>query len=740
MQSCSALASFTSAPVGLRRRTAAAHRSRERQFNRLPARDHLVAETGSPWVGIRSLKRWIPSGRSFTTSVAAGICEDSGPGLKRSRAFDADYLAFGAPAIFTWHNIPRLRPPARFPPTIGVLVMVTHRFALVVALTAVLLTTASGILRAEEKPAIKRLQIKPALLLNDDAKEDANDETNDQFEVPEGGTKELLAFITRVTEFQPKTQAEYIDKQRKGLPAVKAAVEKLQTVATDEEKKTDEYKNAVTYLLLDRTTQSRLASPEEQKQLFADIKQYLTSTETPSKFAVDAARRLAMNLEFGPKADDQSDLAVEVNRDLGGILVRNKSPEIARAGTMMEGAARRLTLPGKPLEISGTLMDGEKFDWAKYRGKVVLVDFWATWCGPCRAELPNVKKNYELYHEKGFDVVGISLDRDRQKLEEFLAAEKNPWATIHDGDWSDNAVATYYGILGIPTVLLVDKEGKVVSTRARGDELGRLLGELLGPAEDKADDKPAADKARRTKCLKNNLFAGGDSRPRRCQPRVFGYKCSMRGGVHRDHWRVAPVRMSGIAWRILFAPSGGGGSHFSYHLHAKEVPMATITKTARGPKIRQTQCFIGGQWVPAISGKTFETVNPATEEVIAQVAEGDAADVDLAVKAAREAFDKGPWSKMDARDRGRLMYKLADLIEEEAEELAQLETLDNGKPIREVEKRRRATDGRLPALLRRLCRQDSRPNDSHPRQLLLATPAASRWAWPARSSRGTFRC
>jgi aldehyde dehydrogenase (NAD+) len=112
--------------------------------------------------------------------------------------------------------------------------------------------------------------------------------------------------------------------------------------------------------------------------------------------------------------------------------------------------------------------------------------------------------------------------------------------------------------------------------------------------------------------------------------------------------------------------------------------MATMTETVRQPKIRQTQCFIGGKWLPAASGKTFETINPATEEVIAQVAEGDASDVDLAVDAARDALEHGPWSKMDARDRGRLIYKLCDLIEDEAEELASLETLDNGKPIREA--------------------------------------------------------
>jgi aldehyde dehydrogenase (NAD+) len=111
--------------------------------------------------------------------------------------------------------------------------------------------------------------------------------------------------------------------------------------------------------------------------------------------------------------------------------------------------------------------------------------------------------------------------------------------------------------------------------------------------------------------------------------------------------------------------------------------MATALETARQPQIRQTQCFIGGQWVPAASGKTFETINPATEEVIAEVAAGDKADVDQAAKAARNAFETGPWPKMDARDRGRLIHKLADLIEDEFGELAALETLDNGKPIRD---------------------------------------------------------
>ena len=109
--------------------------------------------------------------------------------------------------------------------------------------------------------------------------------------------------------------------------------------------------------------------------------------------------------------------------------------------------------------------------------------------------------------------------------------------------------------------------------------------------------------------------------------------------------------------------------------------MATIAEKIARPKIRQTQCFIGGKWISSASGKTFDTIHPATEEVIAQVAEGDKEDIELAVDAARAQFDGGEWSRMNARERGRLMYRFADLLEENADELAALETLDNGKPI-----------------------------------------------------------
>jgi aldehyde dehydrogenase (NAD+) len=111
--------------------------------------------------------------------------------------------------------------------------------------------------------------------------------------------------------------------------------------------------------------------------------------------------------------------------------------------------------------------------------------------------------------------------------------------------------------------------------------------------------------------------------------------------------------------------------------------MATVLSPVehKAPAVTATKLLINNKWVDAESGKTFSTVNPATGEEICRVAEADAADVEKAVKAARAAFDRGPWRKTSAADRGRMLNRLADLIEQHAEELAQLETLDNGKPL-----------------------------------------------------------
>lgn len=109
--------------------------------------------------------------------------------------------------------------------------------------------------------------------------------------------------------------------------------------------------------------------------------------------------------------------------------------------------------------------------------------------------------------------------------------------------------------------------------------------------------------------------------------------------------------------------------------------MVTTTVPNKQVKIGPTQLLINNEWVDSISSRRFETINPATGEVICEVAEADASDVDKAVQAARTAFTSGKWPKMSATQRGELLYKLADLIEQNIEELARLESLDNGKPL-----------------------------------------------------------
>jgi thiol-disulfide isomerase/thioredoxin len=149
--------------------------------------------------------------------------------------------------------------------------------------------------------------------------------------------------------------------------------------------------------------------------------------------------------------------------------------------------ARPLALPDNPLALEGTLLDGTAFDHTGLAGKVVLIDFWATWCGPCVAEIPRVRDAYDRYHDRGFTVVGISLDEDREALEAFVVEKEIPWPIIVDARNDPDGLAARYGITAIPTMILVGRDGAVLSTEARGRRLEELL------AEQFADDGPPAE-------------------------------------------------------------------------------------------------------------------------------------------------------------------------------------------------------------------------------------------------------
>lgn len=112
----------------------------------------------------------------------------------------------------------------------------------------------------------------------------------------------------------------------------------------------------------------------------------------------------------------------------------------------------------------------------------VLVDFWATWCGPCIAEIPNMVEQYEKYHAKGFEVVGISLDEDKEKVDSFVAENKIPWPIIYAGKGWQDPIAQFYGISGIPQLILIGRDGNVITLNARGAKLAERLAELFKDA------------------------------------------------------------------------------------------------------------------------------------------------------------------------------------------------------------------------------------------------------------------
>jgi thiol-disulfide isomerase/thioredoxin len=124
-------------------------------------------------------------------------------------------------------------------------------------------------------------------------------------------------------------------------------------------------------------------------------------------------------------------------------------------------------------------LDGNPISLQQYRGKVVLLDFWAVWCGPCIAEMPTVKKVYDTYKDEGFDIIGISLDTDEKRLRDYLEENEIPWRQVFSGKGWDSPVARQYHISAIPAPWLIDKDGTLITHQARGGTLERLVAEAV---------------------------------------------------------------------------------------------------------------------------------------------------------------------------------------------------------------------------------------------------------------------
>ncbi|HUB67076.1 MAG TPA: TlpA disulfide reductase family protein [Candidatus Methylacidiphilales bacterium] len=156
-------------------------------------------------------------------------------------------------------------------------------------------------------------------------------------------------------------------------------------------------------------------------------------------------------------------------------LASDPQPEIAAMAQQELAAQKQLVdLKAKPVDLKFTAVDGAAIDLAKMRGKVILIDFWATWCPPCREEVPDVVAAYKKYHDQGFEVVGISLDQNKDSLLAFTKQNGMTWPQYFDGKGWDNAISKSFGIDAIPAMWLVDKKGMVVTTDGRDNLAGQI--------------------------------------------------------------------------------------------------------------------------------------------------------------------------------------------------------------------------------------------------------------------------
>ena len=331
----------------------------------------------------------------------------------------------------------------------------------------------------------------------------------DPYAVPEGSAKELVDFLGKLAKVKP-ANAEEAKKMRAALLqaadgilaadpderqlalAVSAKsralgdsldnLDKLVEFATELKKNgRARLSHNIRSFALSRKLELVPLTSETIKERTTEIIDFL------SEDTVDAGMDAQLAKVAGRMAEMSGDeqFSADTHQKLQKILISSTDPGAVRIGKSMEKLVRRLSLVGNPMTIEGTILGGGPFDWSKYQGKVVLVNFFATWSAPCRQEIERIKKSYDRYHDKGFDVVGISCDRNRAMLDKFIKDKKLPWSIVY-GDRKPSPTIVYYGIHKIPQLILVGKDGKVITLNAHGDRLVKELEKLLGPAEKKA--------------------------------------------------------------------------------------------------------------------------------------------------------------------------------------------------------------------------------------------------------------
>jgi peroxiredoxin len=158
-------------------------------------------------------------------------------------------------------------------------------------------------------------------------------------------------------------------------------------------------------------------------------------------------------------------------------------PERIRNAAAMDLARipvlRKLVIGSPAIAIKAATSDGKEITLDTYRGKVLLLDFWASWCSPCRQEMPNVKKTYNEFHSNGFEILGVSLDDSRAKFRSYIDEQEIPWPQIFDGKGWNSEVGKLYAVNSIPATFLLDRSGKIRYRDLRGNDLYEAVKSLI---------------------------------------------------------------------------------------------------------------------------------------------------------------------------------------------------------------------------------------------------------------------
>ena len=207
-------------------------------------------------------------------------------------------------------------------------------------------------------------------------------------------------------------------------------------------------------------------------QALAGFKELMAGLDRPDQ--QEFAANFADNLANAALTAGENGVARQVYETL--LDRYGEAPELRRKIKDDLGRLDRLGRPA-PTAIAKDI-DGKAFRLSDLRGKYVLVDFWATWCAPCLGELPNIRANFDKYHAKGFEVVGVSLDETAEPLVEFVKARKLPWAQVHNATCGADLVELF-GVNNIPATFLVGPDGSILRLELRGPALGRALEQYL---------------------------------------------------------------------------------------------------------------------------------------------------------------------------------------------------------------------------------------------------------------------